>query len=261
MVPSRNLERGLIMRAGLWAFLVLAATSVAADDRRSTYEEMSPELRAMQDDPTSNPAIFTQMAGEALFSTPAGAADQACADCHEAGDMARAATRYPMWDEESGRAVDLTARVDLCRIRHQEAEPFAPEEPDQLAILTWLSSLAQGMPITPSVDPRMEVVRAAGEEIYNTRMGQLNLSCAQCHDDRAGGRLRAAQIPQAHPTGYPQYRLEWEGMGTLERRLGNCMNGVRAERFAHGSEEIISLTAYLMQRAAGMPLESLPVRP
>ena len=250
------------MRGIFLVLMVLCSAAVAqADDRRSTYLDMSPELRAMQDDPMSNPAIFTQMAGEALFSTPAGAAEKACADCHDAGDMSRAATHYPLWDEESGRAVDLTTRVDLCRLRHQQADPFAPEAPEQLAILTWLSSLAAGNPITPAVDPRMDTVRATGEDIYNTRMGQLNLSCAQCHDDRAGGHLRAAQIPQAHPTGYPQYRLEWEGMGTLERRLGNCMNGVRAERFAHGSDEIIALTAYLMQRAAGMPLESLPVRP
>ena len=68
-------------------------------------------------------------------------------------------------------------------------------------------------------------------------------------------------IPQAHPTGYPLYRLEWQGMGTLQRRLRNCMSGVRAEPFALGSSELVALELYLLGRAAGMPLETPAIRP
>ena len=50
-------------------------------------------------------------------------------------------------------------------------------------------------------------------------------------------------------------------MGSLQRRLRNCMTGVRAEPYAYGAEELIELEAYLMQRAAGMPLETPAVRP
>ncbi len=52
---------------------------------------------------------------------------------------------------------------------------------------------------------------AVDRKLYRQRIGQLDLSCAQCHDDNAGKRLGGSVIPQAHPTGYPIYRLEWQG--------------------------------------------------
>ena len=74
-------------------------------------------------------------------------------------------------------------------------------------------------------------------------------------------RQRAACRSRAHPTGYQIYRLEWQGMGGLQRRLRNCMTAVRAEPFAYGSDEYTALELYLMQRAAGMALEAPAVRP
>jgi sulfur-oxidizing protein SoxA len=68
-------------------------------------------------------------------------------------------------------------------------------------------------------------------------------------------------VPQGHPNGYPLYRLEWQSLGSLQRRLRNCMVGVRAEPYAYGSPELVALEAYLMSRASGLKLESPPVRP
>ena len=103
--------------------------------------------------------------------------------------------------------------------------------------------------------------RERGEKLYRQRIGQLDLSCAQCHDERAGGRLAGAVIPQAHPTGYPIYRLEWQGLGSLQRRLRGCIAGVRAEPFAYGAIELTELELYLARRAAGMKIETPAVRP
>ena len=68
-------------------------------------------------------------------------------------------------------------------------------------------------------------------------------------------------IPQGHPTGYPIYRLEWQAMGSLQRRLRNCFSGVRAEVPAYGADDLLALELHLMRRAAGMALESPGVRP
>ena len=97
--------------------------------------------------------------------------------------------------------------------------------------------------------------------MFSARQGQLNLSCAICHDDNWGRKLGSATIPQAHPTGYPVYRLEWQSVGSLQRRLRNCMVGMRAEPYAFGSDEFIALEAFLMSRAQGLPLETPAVRP
>ncbi|WP_235937810.1 sulfur oxidation c-type cytochrome SoxA [Pseudoroseicyclus tamaricis] len=241
---------------------VLAGAAGAQDGRVSTYEQMAPELRAMQDDDFSNPGLLWAQTGEELWAEPSGADEVACAECHGAAEeMAGVAAHYPDWDEESGQAVDLAARINLCRQRHQGAEPLERGSEALLALTTLVALQSRGQPIAPSEAPQMEAVRGQGEALYSTRMGQLNLACATCHDDLAGGRLLAAEIPQAHPTGYPQYRLEWQEMGDLDRRLRNCMVGVRAEPFAAGSQEFVALEAYLKARAVGMEMEAPAIRP
>jgi sulfur-oxidizing protein SoxA len=101
----------------------------------------------------------------------------------------------------------------------------------------------------------------AGKALFGMRQGQLNLACAQCHDDLAGQRLGGSVIPQGHPNGYPEYRLEWQAMGSLERRIRNCMVGVRAEPMADDSLELVELELYLGVRANGLKVETPAVRP
>ncbi|MGZ9810778.1 sulfur oxidation c-type cytochrome SoxA [Pseudoroseicyclus sp. H15] len=232
------------------------------DGRVSSYDIMAPELQQMQDDDFSNPGLLWAQTGEGLWSEAAGSKEASCADCHGAPeDMEGVAARYPDWDEESGRAVDLAGRINLCRERHQGAEALERGSEPLLALTTLISLQSRGLPIALPEGEALDVVRAEGEQMFFTRMGQLNLSCASCHDDNAGAHLMAAEIPQAHPTGYPQYRLEWQEMGDLDRRLRNCMVGVRAEPFGAGSEEFVALEAYLKERAAGMEMEAPAIRP
>ena len=107
----------------------------------------------------------------------------------------------------------------------------------------------------------MAAVRAQGQRLFTTRMGQLGLACADCHDANWGRHLAGSLIPQGHPVAYPVYRLEWQAVGSLQRRLRSCMAGVRAEPFADDSPEMVALEAYLMERAVGLPLEGPGVRP
>jgi L-cysteine S-thiosulfotransferase len=94
-----------------------------------------------------------------------------------------------------------------------------------------------------------------------SRQGQLNLSCANCHNDNAGKKLAGATIPQGHPTGYPIYRLEWQTLGSLKRRLRNCLVGMRAEAWDWDDPQYVALELYLMDRARGMALDAPAVRP
>ena len=120
---------------------------------------------------------------------------------------------------------------------------------------------SRGLPVSPPDDPRLEPFRRQGQQRFAQRMGQLGLSCAQCHDDNPGKRLGGSTIPQAHPTGYPVYRLQWQTIGSLQRRLRNCMSGVRARPFAYGAQELVELERHLATRAEGLALEAPGVRP
>ena len=250
-----------LLGAALAASLVSA--SLAQLPRRSGFDDMTPALQAMQRDDTRNPALLWVAAGEKLWSTPAGTRRRSCADCH--GDatatMHGVAVRYPAWDERQARPLTLAQRIGQCRQRQQQAEPLAPESEVALGLLAYVARQSRGLPIAPPDDARLTPWRERGQRLFAQRIGQLDLACAHCHDQRAGQRLGGTPIPQGHPTGYPLYRLEWQSLGSLPRRLRNCLSGVRAEPYAADSDEMIALELHLQQRAAGMAIDAPGVRP
>jgi sulfur-oxidizing protein SoxA len=262
---------GEVKLAGIACALLLVALtllpSFAADippqDRRSAYADMSRETRAMQDDDTANPGTLAVLDGEALWNRKVGTANRSCADCH--GDatqtMNGVAARYPAFDANSGKPIDLEERINLERVEHQKAAPLRFESDELLALSVYVARQSRGAPIAPPSDERLARFAAAGRDFFNKRQGQLNLSCALCHDDNWGKRLAGNIVPQGHPTGYPLYRLEWQSLGSLQRRLRNCISGMRAEVPDYGAPEYVNLELFLMQRARGMPMESPAVRP
>jgi sulfur-oxidizing protein SoxA len=249
-------------------FLLLAASTALAseipfDQRRSSYEDMSRDNKAMQDDDTSNPAMLAVLDGEAIWTAKAGASGKSCADCHGEAktSMKGVAARYPVFDAGSGRPVDLEQRINLSRLRNQQAPAFGYESRDMLALSAYVAMQSRGEPIAPPDDPRLAPSLERGRALFHQRQGQLNLSCAQCHDDNWGKHLAGNVVPQGHPTGYPVYRLEWQSIGSLQRRLRNCMIGMRAEAYPYGAPEYVDMELYLMWRARGMKMETPGVRP
>ena len=248
--------------AVLLAVAMAASGEIPLSERRSTYQDMSAETRAMQDVDTDNPGMLWVLDGEALWRAKAGKAGVACAGCHGEAEqsMKGVAARYPAFEPKRGAAVDLAGRINTCRAERQGAPEMKRESRELLALTALIARQSRGLPIV-SEDERMQPFIEAGHAIYTTRQGQLDLACAQCHDDNWGKKLAGITLPQGHPTGYPLYRLEWQTLGSLQRRLRNCMIGIRAEPYAFGSPEFIALEAYLMWRARGMPMESPAVRP
>lgn len=239
----------------LLSTLALASTTAAAQDiRRSGLDFMSPALQAMQRDDSQNPAWLWLKDGEQRF-----AAD--CARCHAEGSMRGVAARYPAWDTTLARPLTLGERINQCRVKHVKAAPWSAESDALLATEVFVGWQSRGQPLAPPADPRLAAWRERGRTLYHRRMGQLDFACSECHDGAAGGRLGGSTIPQAHPTAYPIYRLEWQTVGSLQRRLRNCLTGVRAEPWPYGAPEYVALELYLAQRAAGMAVETPGVRP
>ena len=243
----------------LLAFAAAANAQIAPAERRSGYEDMGQATRAMQDDDAVNPATLWVLEGESLWRKKTGAAAVACADCHQ--DLRGAAARHPAYDAATGTLVNLEQRINQCRTVRQQAPALAYESRALLALTAYVGRQSRGLPIQVEASERTKPFLDAGRATFLRRQGQLNLACTQCHDERAGRRLAGVTIPQGHPTAYPIYRLEWQGVGSLHRRLRNCMIGIRAEPYALGSQGYVELEMYLMWRARGMPLESPGVRP
>lgn len=256
-------ERVAAMAALLLVLLGSAYAEIPAKQRRSGFDFMSPQTQAMQADDSSNPGMFAVIEGERLWGEPQGNGGKSCASCHREAEqsMRGVAARYPTFDQATKRPIDLAGRINQCREKRQSAPLLKRESDELLALTTYVAHQSRGMPIAPAADRRLEPFRNNGREWFERRLGQLQLSCASCHDERSGARLGGSIIPQGHPNGYPLYRLEWQSLGSLQRRLRGCLVGVRAEPFEYGAPEYVEIELFLMSRAAGLKVETPAVRP
>jgi sulfur-oxidizing protein SoxA len=253
----------IVVAALLIAASLVRASEIPPAERRSGFSFMTPQTQAIQNDDTANPGMLWVLDGEALWNSRIGSAVKACADCHQDArtSMKGVAARYPAFDKTLGRPVDLEQRINLCRAGQQQAAPLAYESRELLALTAFVAQQSRSLAIDTGADPQLAPFIARGRELFMQRQGQLNLACANCHDDNWDKRLAGSAITQAHPTGYPEYRLEWQSLGSLQRRLRGCITGVRAQPYDYGALELVELELYLMSRARGLPIETPAVRP
>jgi L-cysteine S-thiosulfotransferase len=253
----------LLLVAAVPVVAPLAAGEIAPNERRSGYTFMAPDTQAIQDDDTANPGMLWVLDGDALWKKKTGAANKACGDCHAdaRASMKGVAARYPAFDKELGGPVNLEQRINLCRARHQQASPLAYESRDLLALTAFVAQQSRGVAITPDKTSELEPFVAKGRDFFMKRQGQLNLGCTNCHDDNWDKHLAGSAVTQAMASGYPLYRLEWQSLGSLQRRLRNCITGMRAQNYDYGAPELVELELYLISRGQGMPIETPAVRP
>ena len=219
-------------------------------------------VRAMQADDLANPGMLWVERGEKLWNAPVEASGKACASCHGAAQasMRGVAASYPKFDANAASVFDLEARINDCRTRRQQAPALVRESEDLLALTAFVAYQSRGAPLAATVDGPAKPTFERGREFYFTRHGQMNIACTQCHDQNWGKRLLAETISQGHPTAFPAYRLEWQSVGSLQRRLRACLFGIRAEMPPPGAPELTDLELYLAWRAQGLPIEAPGVR-
>jgi len=253
------------MNPALAILLLLAAMPsgpAAAEPLASGTTFQSENLQNQQADEAVNPGMLWVSEGAQLWQLPQGAANRSCAACHGPAEeaMKGVAPRYPAVHRPSGRLLNLEGRINLCRARNQKAEPYAYESDELLSLTAFVARQSLGMPMNVETDGAAAPYYKAGEAFFQQRQGQMNLSCAGCHVENAGRRLRGDTISHGLGNGYPAYRLEWQSLGSLHRRLRACSLGVRALQFDHGSPEYVSLELYLADRAKGVPVEAPAIR-
>lgn len=256
MIPGRALAVAATLTAALLPAVALA------EPLPSGTSFLSDDLRARQADEAANPGMLWVDEGARLWDSPQGRAGRACAGCHGAAadSMRGVAARYPAVDAEGGDLLNLEGRINRCRTRHQRAEPHPYESDALLGLTAFVARQSLGMPVGVETGGAAAPHFEAGKAFFHRRQGQLNLSCAQCHDDNAGRPLRGDTISHGLGNGYPAYRLEWQSLGSLQRRLRSCSFGVRAVQFDYGSPEYLSLELYLAARAGGVAIETPAIR-
>jgi sulfur-oxidizing protein SoxA len=249
------------MRRACLALLAALTIPAVAQEIRPGSAFLSPEMRRQQDDEARNPGFLWVEQGQELFSRRGGEAP-ACLACHAdpRQSLRGAATRYPQVDRASGALINLEGRIEQCRVERQKQPAFGYESQELLALTAYVASRSRGLPVAVSAEGAAKPFFEAGKDFYERRQGQLNLSCRQCHDDLTGRKLRGDTISHGTGTGYPAYRLEWNGLGSLHRRLRACSLGVRATQFDYGSPDYLALELFLAVRAKGLPVEAPALR-
>jgi sulfur-oxidizing protein SoxA len=223
---------------------------------------LSPSLRAIQNDPSTNPVSLWLEQGRVLW---AGQASQAsCAQCHGLIEtMRQAATHFPLWSVKQQKVINLEDQILICSERTQR--PFKGlENADVLSLSALLHQTSAGLSFQMApkdeVKERWQLELNEGAKLFTTRMGRMNLACTHCHDLNIGKTMRSDVISPGHPTGFPIFKLSWQSMGSIDRRLRACYSGVQAEVPAPGSSELRQLELFLKSRAQGMPIEGPSLR-
>jgi len=240
------------------ALLMLQGGQPAGAEPRSGIAYAGADVRAMQADDVANPGMLWVERGAQLWN----AAPAPCAGCHgdAALSMKGVAARHPQWSAGAARVVDVEDRINACRVERQHLPPLARESEDLLALTALVATQSRGLPVAVDVDGPARPAFLRAQAFYAERRGQMNLACTSCHVDNAGKRLLAETISEGHGNAYPAYRLEWQNLGSLQRRLRACLFGVRAEMPPEGSPMLTELELYLGWRARGLAVESPGVR-
>jgi len=220
----------------------------------SATEYLTEATRELQFDDFSNPGMLWVENGETLFKLD-------CQSCHQdQTEMSAAARHYPQWNETRKQLVNLEGRINLCRVENLQATALSYEDETLLELTTYIRHQARGQSLMLQEETRSDSHYERGKKYYFTRRGQFNLSCAQCHNNHWGQNLRGDTISQGHGNGFPAYRFEWEGVGSLHRRFVDCDRGVRAEPRPLGSDDYLALEYYLSYRAGNLPIETPAIR-
>ncbi len=249
-------------KAAAMLLLLAVSAGVPAREPESGYRLLSPEMQEMQDDEFTNPGMLTVEAGRELFAQP-GLSEEACADCHGAEgerlDPGRIAA-YPVYDGERRAVLTLRGQINVCRDQRMDEFPEPYESQDLLALETFVRYLARGEPVRVDTQGPMAEHFERGRRLFETRFGQLNLSCAHCHEVYPGFRLRSQTLSQGQTNAFPAYRLTPGRVSGLHRKFIDCYITLRAEPYPVGSPEYTDLEVYMTARGNGLPIETPGIR-
>ncbi|MCK0138629.1 sulfur oxidation c-type cytochrome SoxA [Aliiroseovarius sp. F47248L] len=238
-----------------------AHLSDALDEVMSGWRFRSDQTQTMQMDDFDNPGMLGVENGMEIWSTVDGSEGKSCADCHgEPEEMAGVKAVYPKWNEEAGEVRTLQMQVNDCRENRMGAEPWGYDKSAAIDVEALLASVSRGMPVNVAIDGPAQSTWEMGKEIYYTRYGQLELSCANCHENNYGNMIRADHLSQGQINGFPTYRLKNTKLNGSHSRFKGCIRDTRAETFSPGSDEFVALELYVASRGNGLSVEGPSVR-
>ena len=229
----------------------------------SGYNMRDAKTQAMQDDDFENPGMLWVEQGADLWNKVEGKAGKSCASCHNDAEksMKGVGAKYPVYRKDLKSVQNLELKVNECRTKQMKAKPWKYESNQMLSTVTFIKFQSRGIPVKVAIDsPEAKAKFELGKKFYYQRRGQLDMSCASCHEQHQGQHIRSDFLTQGQSNGFPTFRLKWQKVGTLHRRFKGCNKNIRAKPYKRGSQEYLNLEYYLAWRGQGLPVETPSVR-
>ena len=232
------------------------------DEVISGWHFRTDETQALQMDDFENQGMIFADQGLDAWNTVEGSAEKSCASCHGAPEDSMKGVRavYPKWNEEAGEVRTLAMQINACRTENMGADAYKYTGGSMANMEAVISMQSRGMPMNVAIDGPVAETWEKGKELYYTRFGQLELSCASCHEQNYGNYIRADHLSQGQINGFPTYRLKNAKLNTVHARFKGCVRDTRAETFKPGGDEFIALELYVASRGNGLSVEGPSVR-
>ena len=229
----------------------------------SGWHYRTEETRAMEMDSFDNPGMLGVERGEEIWNTVEGTEGKSCASCHNnaAETMAGVGAAYPKWDAKNNRPKNIEIQINQCRVDNMGAEEYKFDKGGQKPLTAYIKHQSLGMPVKLDLsEGEMQSWWDKGKETYYLRTGQLNLSCASCHEKNNGKHIRADHLSQGNVNGFPTYRLKQNKLISLHNRFRGCIRDTRAEFPGAFSDTLMGLEVYTTWRGTGLSVETPAVR-
>ena len=270
---SQNLLTQKQIDAVVDTLTTFTQVTVATKDNSTTQALTASGLAQLQSANAMNPIGLWIDEGKRKW-------EKDCTSCHALEKVVKAVPDFPKLDA-SRKLINLEDQISICRQRVEattnanansiatttaSTQSFTNDDNPTLELSTFLNDAARQLAINiaPPTNPLHAIIwkknLADGERLFKTRLGHMNLSCQQCHDGKVGASMRAQKITAGHPTGFPAYRISWQGLGSIERRIRACYSGVQAQVPVPQDMRLRQLELYLKTRAQGLQLEGPSIR-
>jgi len=177
---------------------------------------------------------------------------------------------YPYYSKKRKEVVTLEMSINECLKKNGE-KPYKWKKGNMTHLTAYLAYQSRGKKGNVKIvnTPDSIAWYERGKKHFYAKRGQLNMSCADCHYNNAGNKIRANILSPAlgHTTHFPVFRNKWasksskgDGMGTIHRRYGGCNKQVRAKPFKAQSKEYRALEYFHTYMSNGIKLNGPGIR-
>lgn len=219
------------------------------------------ETQALElDDFDNSGMIFVDQAQD-VWDQVQGPESSSCASCHgDVESMKGVRTTMPKFEASADTLWTLEDYINNCVTTRMGMEPLKYTGGKMTGLAALIGLQSRGMPMNVAIDGPAEPFWKMGEELYYTRTGVLEMSCASCHEDNYDNYIRADHLSQGQINGFPTYRLKNAKLNGIHARFKGCVRDTKAETYKPGGPEFHALELYVASRGNGLSVETPSVR-